>query len=279
MDLNITVFLIVCPLVFLAGLIDSIAGGGGLISLPAYLMAGVPAQFALGTNKLSSIAGSITASIRYYRNKYIDILLCLPSVAAALAGSALGSSFALYADERILKWLLLFIIPFTAFYVFKNKNLKSQTSSGIEDSLAENYLSENSQHNNPSGQLTRVKTIIISVIISFFIGGYDGFTGPGTGTFLILLYNGIAKIDVRIAAGNAKLVNFSSNLSALILFLINGRVLILLGLCAALFNILGAYIGSGLVINKGTKIIRYTILIVLTLIYIKLLWDTISLII
>jgi len=277
MDLNITVFLIVCPLVFLAGLIDSIAGGGGLISLPAYLMAGVPPQFALGTNKLSSIAGSMIASIRYYKNKYIDIILCLPSIAAALIGSAIGSFLALFADERILQWLLLFIIPFTAFYVLRNKNFNSKPGAEIKD--------EGSVNNNPSaenfaggtGQLTRAKTIVLSVIISFFIGGYDGFTGPGTGTFLILLYNGIAKIDARIAAGNAKLVNFSSNLSALILFLINGRVFIALGLCAALFNMLGAYIGSGLVIKKGTKIIRYTILIVLTLIYIKLLWDTISL--
>jgi len=252
MDLSIDVFLIVCPLVFLAGLVDAIAGGGGLIALPAYLMAGIPPQFALGTNKLSSIAGSIIASVRYYKNKYVDIVLCLPSIAVALAGSALGSSFALLVDEKMIRWILLIVIPVTAFYVFKKKNL-----------------------DNNSLCLSRTKTIIYSVVISFFIGGYDGFSGPGTGTFLILLYNGIAKIDARIASGNAKLVNLASNLSALILFLLNGRVLIYLGLCAALFNMLGAYIGSGLVIHKGTKIIRYTILIILTLIFIKMVWDTI----
>ncbi|MCL2244527.1 MAG: TSUP family transporter [Treponema sp.] len=248
MDIN--VFLIVCPLVFLAGLVDSIAGGGGLIALPAYLMAGLPPQLALGTNKLSSIGGTTIASIRYYKNKYVDLMTCLPSIAAALIGSALGSSLALYVNEKVIQWILLMVIPVTAFYIFRKKEM---------DSVSSGY--------------SRKKTIILSVIISFFIGGYDGFSGPGTGTFLILLYNGAAKIDARISAGNAKLVNFSSNLSALILFLINGKVLIPLGIAASFFNMLGGYIGSGLVIHKGTKIIRYTILIILTLIFIKLIWD------
>jgi len=250
MDLNINIFLIVCPLVFLAGFVDSIAGGGGLISLPAYLIAGLPPHFALGTSKLSSIAGTIIASIRYYKNKYVDLIICLPSMAAALAGSAIGSSLALKVDEKILYWVLLVVIPVTAFYVFKKKDL-----------------------NIDSSNLSRSKTIILSVIVSFFIGGYDGFSGPGTGTFLILLYNGIAKLDARVASGNAKLVNMASNLSALVLFLINGRVIIPLGLCAAAFNMLGAYIGSGLVIQKGTKIIRYMILVVLAIIFVKMLWD------
>jgi len=251
-DLSISVFLIVIPLVFFAGLVDSIAGGGGLISLPAYLLAGVPPHFALGTNKLSSIMGTALASIRYYKNKYVDLFLCLPSIAAALVGSAIGSSFALLVNELVIRLVLLAVIPITAFYLFRKKDF-----------------------DNTSLDLSRAKTVIYSVIISFFIGGYDGFSGPGTGTFLILLYNGAAKINARIANGNAKLVNFSSNLSALILFLINGRVLVPLGLCAALFNMLGAYIGSGLVIQKGTKIIRYTLFIVLGLIFVKMLLNTV----
>ncbi|MDR1107871.1 MAG: TSUP family transporter [Spirochaetaceae bacterium] len=253
MELELSVFLITCPLVFLAGFIDSIAGGGGLISLPAYLMAGIPIHFALGTNKLSSVCGALTASFRYYKNKYVDIFLCLPSIAAALAGSALGSSLALAADERILRWILLVVLPLTAFYVFKKKNLTRE-----------------------SPPLPRLKAVVYSLIISFFLGGYDGFSGPGTGTFLILLYHGIAKIETRTASGNAKLVNCASNLAAVVLFFSRGRVLVPLGLCAAVFNILGAYIGSGLVIRRGTKIIRYVMLVVLTLIFIKLVWDTIQ---
>ena len=253
MELTFSMFLIVCPLVFLAGLVDSIAGGGGLISLPAYLMAGLPAHYALGTNKLSSIAGTALASVRYYKNKFVNLIICLPSAAAALAGSAFGSYFALFMKDYIFKLILLIVIPVTAFYVLKKKNLDIDISS-----------------------ISKKKTIIFSVIISFFIGGYDGFAGPGTGTFLILLYNGIAKINSQTAAGNAKFVNFASNLSALVLFLVNGRVFVLLGICGALFNMLGAYIGSGLVINKGTKVIRYTIIGVLVLIYVKLVIDIIN---
>jgi uncharacterized membrane protein YfcA len=244
-------FLIVCPLVFLAGLLDAIAGGGGLISLPAYLFAGIPIHFALGSNKLSSIAGTLVASCRYYKNKYVDMTLCLPCIAAALGGSALGTALTMRIDERYLQRLLLIILPVTAFYVFKKKNFDP-----------------------PERALSRSRTILYAAVISFIIGGYDGFFGPGAGTFLILLYAGFAKIDPRIASGNAKFVNLASNLSALILFLINGRVLIPLGLCAALFSILGAYVGSGLVIRRGTRIIRYAILTVLTLLFVKVAYDT-----
>jgi uncharacterized membrane protein YfcA len=152
-----------------------------------------------------------------------------------------------------LRWILLVVLPLTAFYVLKKKNLSRE-----------------------SPPLPRRKALVYSLIISFFLGGYDGFSGPGTGTFLILLYHGIAKIETRTASGNAKLVNCASNLSAVVLFFSRGRVLVPLGLCAAVFNILGAYIGSGLVIRRGTKIIRYVMLVVLTLIFIKMLWDTIQ---
>ncbi|MDR0998860.1 MAG: TSUP family transporter, partial [Treponema sp.] len=121
MEPGLTAFLIVCPMTFLAGFVDSIAGGGGLISLPAYLLAGIPMHFALGTNKLSSSMGSVTASIRYYRNRFVDLFLCLPSVAVSLAGSALGSSLTLLVDEKWLQRLLLAVLPVTAFYAFRNR--------------------------------------------------------------------------------------------------------------------------------------------------------------
>ncbi|MDR0568683.1 MAG: TSUP family transporter [Spirochaetaceae bacterium] len=249
MDLEPRMFFIVCPLVFLGGLLDAIAGGGGLISLPAYLFAGTPIHFALGTNKLSSIAGTAAASYRYYKNRYIDMVLCAPCIAASLAGSAIGTSLTMRIDERYLQRLLLVILPVTAFYVFKRKNFDAVPP------------------------LSRPKTIALAVGISFIVGGYDGFFGPGAGTFLILLYTGLAKIDGTIAAGNAKFVNLGSNLSALVLFLLNGRVLLPLGLCAAVFGVLGAYIGSGLVIRRGVTVIRYAILTVLALLFIKVAWD------
>lgn len=256
MPVELSVYFIVCPFVFFAGLIDSVAGGGGLISLPAYLMAGLPPQFAVATNKLSAFGGAAVASVRYYKNKYTDAALCVPSIITALAGSALGSAAALLADERLLRLTLIIVLPVTAIYVFK------KTGTGNDEGRV---------------QFSRVKTMIVSAVISFFIGGYDGFSGPGTGTFLFLAYNAVARMNIRTALGNAKLVNFSSNLSALVLFLFNGRVIIPLGLCAAAFNMAGAYIGSGLAIHKGTKIIRRCLFVVLILLFAKMIWDTIPL--
>jgi uncharacterized membrane protein YfcA len=249
-NLTFTTFLIVCPLVFLAGFIDSIAGGGGLISLPAYLIAGVPVHFALGTNKLSSTMGAITASFRYYKNGFVDLFLAAPSILAALAGSALGTSLTLLINERYLQWLMLAVLPLTAFYVLRKKEFK------------------------PAGvSFSRNKTILLSALISFVLGGYDGFFGPGTGTFLILFYTGLARIEGRAAAGNAKLVNLGSNASAMIVFLLHGRTLVPLGLCAGLFSIAGSYLGSGLVIKKGTGVLRLFILVVLALLLCKIGYD------
>jgi uncharacterized membrane protein YfcA len=252
-ELTLTTFLIVCPLVFLAGFVDSIAGGGGLISLPAYLLAGVPVHFALGTNKLSSTMGQVIASARYYRNGFVDLFLCAPSIAAALAGSALGTSLTLLVNERYLQWLLVVVLPVTAFYVLRKKELRA---------------------GEPA--FSRPKTALVAAAISFVIGGYDGFFGPGTGTFLILLYTGLARIEARASSGNAKLVNLASNLSALVVFLIHGRALLPLGLAAGVFSIAGSYIGSGLVIRRGAGLLRAFILGVLALLLVKIVYDLVS---
>jgi uncharacterized membrane protein YfcA len=253
MEPGLAAFLIVCPMTFLAGFVDSIAGGGGLISLPAYLIAGIPMHFALGTNKLSSSMGSVTASIRYYRNRFVDLFLCLPSVAASLTGSALGSSLTLLVDEKWLRRLLLAVLPVTAFYAFRNRHFDLK----------------------PAG-LSRRRALTLSILISFFIGAYDGFFGPGTGTFLILLYTGLVRLDPRTASGNAKFVNMASNLGALAVFLLNRRIIAPLGLCAGIFSILGSYLGSGLAIRKGAKLIRYFILAVLVLLFGRILWETLG---
>jgi uncharacterized membrane protein YfcA len=249
-ELKFTAFLIVCPLVFLAGFVDSIAGGGGLISLPAYLIAGVPAHFALGTNKLSSTMGQTIASFRYYRNGLVDIFLCAPSIVTALAGSALGSSLTLLVNERYLQWLLLAVLPLTAFYVLRRKEFQVKGEA-----------------------FSRPRTAVLAAVISLVIGCYDGFFGPGTGTFLILLYTGLARIEARAASGNAKLVNLGSNVSALAVFLLHSRTLLPLGLAAGLFSIAGSWLGSGLVIRRGTGILRFFILIVLALLLCKTAWD------
>ncbi|WMJ90476.1 sulfite exporter TauE/SafE family protein [Anaerocolumna sp. MB42-C2] len=250
MDITIHTFLIVCPLVFLAGLIDSIAGGGGLISLPAYFIAGLPPHYAIATNKMSSSVGTAIATFRYCKNKLVDWGIGIPSVILALMGSTLGANLALLVNEKYLKYILLIILPVVGFHVLKNNS--------FADKVKEKPL-------------PRKKVCTIAFIAAFVIGAYDGFYGPGTGTFLILIYTGLARMDIRIASGNTKLVNLASNIAALITFILNGKIIFLLGLTAALFSIAGNYIGSGLVLKNGYKIVKPIILVVISLLFIKII--------
>lgn len=250
-------YLIVCPLMFLAGFVDAIAGGGGLISLPAYIIAGVPAHFALGTNKLASAMGTTVSTARYLKNGYIKgktmIRIALCAVAASLIGSSIGSSLSLLVSEKMIKNLMIVVLPIVAFYVLRNKNMGE------------------SQEAEP---LSGRATFLIAVLAAFVIGGYDGFYGPGTGTFLILILTGTARMEIRRAAALTKVINLASNVAALTMFLINGTVYYQLGLAAGVFCIAGHYLGSGLVVSNGKKIVRPVVLVVLAILFIKILIGT-----
>lgn len=242
-------FFIVCPLVFLAGLVDSIAGGGGLISLPAYLAAGVPPHMAIGTNKMGSTMGTIISTVRFAKNGYMKFKLAALAAVCAVIGSAGGAKLSLLASEKLLKIMMLFVLPIVAVYVLKNKDMG--------ESREEEVLSENRQ-------------LLVSAAAAAVIGCYDGFYGPGTGTFLLLVLTGLAKMDVRTASGTTKVINLSSNISALVIFLIHGTVLLPLGLAAGIFCIAGHYIGSGLVVKNGLKVVRPVVLVVLLCLFVKI---------
>lgn len=249
MELTIQTFLIVCPLVFLAGFVDSIAGGGGLISLPAYLIAGVPMHNAIATNKLSSSTGTAISTARLCKNNFVDWGLALPCISMAVVGSFLGAHLALLASDKILKWMLIPVLPVVAFYVLKKKNLDDSSQT----------------------EISRKKQWILCAVCSFAVGCYDGFYGPGTGTFLLILYTGVARLPIAKASGTVKLTNLSSNLMALGVFLFSGKIVVLLGLAASVFSIAGHYVGSGMVMKNGNKIVRPIILVVLVLLFVKLI--------
>ena len=251
MELTLQTFLIVCPLVFLASFVDSIAGGGGLISLPAYLLAGVPMHSAVATNKLSSATGTVISTWRLCKNKYVDWILVLPCIVMAVIGSGIGANISLHVSERILKIILIPVVLVVAFYVMKKKDLDKHSAATI----------------------SRKAQMIWCAASALVVGLYDGFYGPGTGTFLLLLFTGLGKMDLRTASGNMKVTNLSSNVSALAVFLINGRAILPLGLAASVFSIAGHYMGSGMVMKNGNKIVRPIILIVITLLFIKIAFD------
>lgn len=246
--MNLVPFLIICPLTFLAGLVDSIAGGGGLISLPAFLLSGLPAHIAIGSNKLSSAIGTTVSTTRYCKNGYFHKKLALPTILAALAGSAIGARLVLFTSDAVLKKMMLVALPIVAICVLTDKKKVEETFS------------------SPEG-----KTFFFLVLGAFIIGMYDGFYGPGTGTFLFLILTRIGHMDAKTASGNVKLINLSSNIAALSTFLINGNVHIIYGLAGAVFCLTGHYIGSGLVMKNGMKVIRPIVIVVLILLFIKLL--------
>ena len=240
----------ICFGVFCASFMDAIGGGGGIISVPTYLLAGLPVHFALGTNKLSSCIGTVASTVRYVRNGCVDWLLGIPSIALALFGAHIGTKLQLAADEKYLKLLLLIVLPVIAVILLKKKALPEQRE--------------------PMNEWRRRGIVWGSALV---IGAYDGFYGPGTGTFLLLLFCYVAKLDVRTASGNVKLVNLSSNIGALATSLVAGKVLIPIGLLAAVFSIAGQYIGAGLALKNGSKIVRPVILVVLLLLTTKVVLE------
>lgn len=248
--LTITHFLIVCPLVFLAGFIDSIAGGGGLISLPAYMIAGLPVHSAIGTNKLSSGMGTALATWRYSKNGYIKWKLAVQCAVCAWIASNLGAHLGLLLDDGIFKIILLCILPLTAFYVFKCKVLDMERES-----------------------FSFRKTALISMAIAFVIGAYDGFYGPGTGTFLILLLTSVAHMKLSEANGISKVINLTTNISSFTVLLLEGKVYLLLGAAAGIFSIMGNYIGTKFFDRGGAKFVKPTIGIVLVIFFIRVLTE------
>lgn len=248
MELSVRMVLIVVVGVFLASFVDGVAGGGGIISVPTYFLAGLPAHLALGTNKLSSVIGTAVSTARFVKGGYVNWKLGVPSIALALFGAHLGTRLQLALDERYLKWLLLIVLPVIAFVVLRQRTLPEE-----------------------AGEIAPGRQAAIVLSASLLVGAYDGFYGPGTGTFLILIFCQLGKMDLRTASGNVKLVNLASNLGALFTSLMNGKVFLVLGLIGAVSSVLGHWLGSGFAIKDGSKIVRPIILLVLALLAVKVI--------
>lgn len=250
MDINVTHFLIVCPLVFLAGLVDAIAGGGGLISLPAYYISGVPMHFAIGTNKTSAAIGTALTTYRYVKKGFVSLKPGIVSVVFGLIGSYIGANIALLLDREIFMKMMLVIVPFTAVILLTRGDLSAERE-----------------------PLPLAKTLLLCSFIAFFLGIYDGFYGPGMGTFLMLLLTGAVHLSLREANGICKVINMSTNLAALYVYLTSGKVLLILGLVAGGFGLLGNYFGARYFESGNTKFIKPLMILVLSLFFVKLVKD------
>jgi hypothetical protein len=231
----------------LAGMIDAIAGGGGLLALPALLWAGLPPLQALATNKLQGSFGTMTSSYRFVRNGEIDLgrlrvpilLTFVGSVSGTLAVQRLGSELL----EQIVPVLL---VAFALYFLFSPR---------VGD--------EDAQH--------RISHGLFGLLIGFSVGFYDGFFGPGTGSFFAVAFVMLLGYNLRRATAGTKVLNFTSNIASLLFFAMAGQVVWQVGLPMGLAQMAGAWIGSHLVIRHGTRLIRPLLVLVSLAISLRLL--------
>ena len=242
------VVLLICVGIFLGSFMDAIAGGGGIVTVPTYLMGlhNFPTYYALGTNKLSSGIGTVFSTVRFIRQGYVDWALFAPAIVLALGGSVCGTWLQHHTPAVVLKYLLLLVLPVVAFITLRTRKWPDE----------------------PEPLDPRLRRLIVWAA-AFVIGGYDGYYGPGTGTFLMIIFVRFARLDTRHAAGGVKVINLSSNLGSLFTALRAGYVLVGVGLISAVAAILGHYIGAGLAIKNGSKIVKPTVILVLLLLTVK----------
>lgn len=246
-------FIFLCVTGFFAAAVDSIAGGGGIISLPAFLLCGVPPHMALGTNKFSSTCASFTSSLKFARSGKVNFKLLKYTAVFTLLGAALGVKCALILKPAYLNVIVLILLMFVGVY-----SLFSKTTGMIDNFKGLNR-----------------KNIFLGIILAFSLGFYDGFFGPGTGSFLIFALMGIYGFDFINAGGNAKVMNFISNITSLILFAFNGEINYLYGVPVALCMIFGARIGTKLALTKGSKLMKPIFVVMSLAVALKMLYTMI----
>ncbi len=249
MNVTLSMLLTVCPLVFFASFVDAIAGGGGLISLPAYTLAGVEKQFLSGSNKFSACFGTLMATLRFLRSGKLLLVPGLLAVMGALPGSYLGAELYKRTPEAVVRWFMLIAIPLVALLMMFRLNAPAQMK-----------------------PLTRAR-LFGCFLIGLSCGAYDGFFGPGTGVFLIMLFTYVVGMDMVTASGTAKLVNLASNVAALISFARDGQILYALAVPAMACSVVGGFLGAHMAVRVGAQLVRRVMLFVLALLVIKMGWD------
>lgn len=238
---------------FLAAFIDSVVGGGGLITIPALLFAGLNPAAAVATNKLAGTLGSFTSTLMFYRSGNLDLKSVMKFFPLSFIGSLLGAWTVHVIDPALFKPLMLVMLIAVAIYTIMKKDWGSVST---------------------YERLTPKRLLIFAAVLTL-IGFYDGFLGPGTGSFLMFAFLFIG-FDFLRAAGSAKLLNFGSNVSALILFMILGQVHYAIGLIMGISGIFGSIVGSRFAIKRGSGYVRILFIVVTTLLIVKNVYDYIK---
>lgn len=240
-----------------AGWVDAVVGGGGLIQLPALVIAvpkDVATPFILGTNKLSSFFGTLSASWVYLRKIKVQLILLAPLVVGAFAGSAVGAALSRFVPREVLTPVVLVAVVAVGLYTL----LKPKMG-----------LHHEPRHDRPAAIAWRAGAI------GLLVGFYDGILGPGTGSFFVILIVGVLGYGFLQASVNAKIANLTTNLAALAVYGVHGEIILVLGLAMAALNITGGFIGAHMATRRGSGFVRVVFLVTLSLLIVKLAWDTV----
>jgi len=246
LDLSLLQLAILITAAFLAGVVDAIAGGGGLITVPALLAAGLPPHVALGTNKGQSVFGAAAALANFARAGLVERRLAVATFPAGLLGSFAGAGLVLLVRPEILRpAVLVLLVAVALFLAFRPRVARAAP---------------------PPPR----RAAILATLLALCVGAYDGFFGPGTGTFLIVGFVGLLGMEMARASANAKVINFASNLAAVILFAAQGLILWQVALPMAAAQFAGGVAGSQLAVRGGDGLVRRVVLLVVLVLAVKL---------
>lgn len=235
---------------FLGGFVDSIAGGGGIITVPILLASGLPPHVALATNKLGSSFGSFTASVNFLRKGVVSFKEIYMGVLFTFIGAIIGAKTILLLDANILNKIIPFMLVIIFLYTLFNPKF------GHLD------------------RASRLKKPVFFLVFGILIGFYDGFFGPGTGTFWTIALVGLLGLNLKKATATTKIMNFTSNFVSLVIFLFSGNVLFFIGILMGFGQIFGAFVGSSMVVKKEVTFIRTFFLFVVGVTILKLIYDS-----
>lgn len=250
--LDISLWITLCSVGFVAGLIDAIAGGGGMLTVPTLLTSGLPPHVALGTNKLAASFGSCTASFAFYRKKLFNPKYWRLAIVATAIGAVLGTIIVNFLSVEFLDKYLPVLVVLTAVYTLLSR-------STINDVYGLPLKSTS----------IKMKQIAQGLLLGF----YDGVAGPGTGAFWVSSSNALYKIDILLSSGLARSTNFVSNFFSLLTFIYLGHVNFVLGISMGIFIMLGAWVGANWAIKLGSKFIRPVFITVVILMSINLAYQ------
>lgn len=235
---------------FFSGIIDAVCGGGGLLSMPMYMAVGFPAHYVTGTNQCSIFFGGVTSLLRYMKAGHIHWPTALITGPLAILGAFLGARLNLVLPERVLEIVMVLLVPVAAAVILMKRDFGS-----------ENHVES----------LTPGRKYLGALVIGLVVGAYQGFYGAGSGAFFMLGFCLLHRMDLTMASGNTKFVAFCANLSSAATFALSGMVVWPAVLLATAFNVAGSYIGAGLAMKKGARVIRPMFLFVLALLFVRLL--------